>query len=184
MEFSSDELRQFLDSKVLQYNKPYFIDTDPVQIPHDYTLKEDIEISAFLTATISWGHRTSILKNAFRMLEFMGNSPYDFILNHKDEHLIKMEGFVHRTFNATDLYTFIEALKFLYQKQEGLEGIFTKYKTADSLQPAIHHLKKELILESGRISLLPFYPVHWIYIVVMLQENWDFLSATKTIPKL
>ena len=70
MGFSSDELRQFLDAKVLQYNKPGFIDSDPVQIPHSYNPKEDIEISGFLTATISWGHRTSILKNAFRMLEF------------------------------------------------------------------------------------------------------------------
>ncbi len=143
MGFSSDGLKQFLDSKVLQYNRPGFIETDPVQIPHRYSDKEDIEISGFLTATISWGKRTSILKSASRMLEFMGNSPYDFLLNHKDEHLIKMEGFVHRTFNSTDLYTFIEALKFLYQKQDGLEGIFTKYKTADSLQPAIHQLKKE-----------------------------------------
>ena len=143
MRFSSDELKLFLDAKVLQYNAPGFIDTDPVQIPHGYSLKEDIEISGSLTATISWGNRASILKSASRMLELLGNSPYDFILNHKDEHLIKMEGFVHRTFNSTDLYTFIEALKFLYQKQEGLEGIFTKYKTEDSVQPAIHHLKRE-----------------------------------------
>ena len=129
MGFSEDELKQFLDAKVLQYNNPNFIDTDPVQIPHRYSRKEDIEVSGFLTATISWGNRTSILKSALRMLEFMGNSPYDFILNHKDEHLKKMEGFVHRTFNSTDLYTFIEALKFLYQNGEGLEGIFTKQKT-------------------------------------------------------
>jgi uncharacterized protein (TIGR02757 family) len=143
MDTEVNDIRDFLEAKVLQYNIPDFIERDPVQIPHMYSAKEDIEISGFLAATISWGNRTSILKNARRMMELMGKSPYDFILNHKDRHLKKMEGFIHRTFNSTDLITFIEALKFLYLKQEGLEGIFTKYKTPDSLQPAIHQLKKE-----------------------------------------
>ena len=139
-----NDLKGFLDEKVHLYNSPGFIDHDPVQIPHMYSKKEDIEISGFLTATISWGNRTSIIKSALRMLDLMGNSPYDFLINHKDEHFIKMEGFVHRTFNSTDLITFITALKFLYQKCGGLEDVFTKHKTSDSLQPAIHQLKKEV----------------------------------------
>jgi len=73
----------------------------------------------------------------------MGNSPYDFILNHNEQHLKQMDGFVHRTFNSVDLLTFIEGLKHLYKHKNGLEGIFVKYQTNDSLQPAIHELKKE-----------------------------------------
>jgi len=143
MEFNLDELRGFLDEKVLQYNTPNFIELDPIQIPHMYTEKEDIEISGFLAATISWGNRVSILKSAKRMMELMGNSPYDFIMNHKDVHLKKIDGFVHRTFNSTDFLVFIEALKYLYQNRNGLEGIFNDYKAYDSIQPAIHYLKKE-----------------------------------------
>jgi len=138
-----EELREFLDEKVHQYNTPNFIELDPIQIPHMYSEKEDIEISGFLAATISWGNRTSIVKNARRMMELMGNSPYDFIMNHRDKHLKKVDGFVHRTFNSTDLLTFIEALKYLYKHRNGLEGIFTEYKTSESIQPAIHQLKKE-----------------------------------------
>lgn len=137
------DLKEFLEEKVKQYNTPEFIELDPVQIPHSFSLKEDIEISGFLTATISWGNRKSIIQNAKRMMDLMGNSPYDFILNHKDKHLKKTEGFVHRTFNSTDLVTFTEALKYIYQKQDGLEGIFNQHKTSTSLQPAIHQLKKE-----------------------------------------
>lgn len=137
------ELKDFLDEKVIQYNTPNFIELDPVQIPHLYSLKEDIEISGFLAANISWGNRTSIIKSAKRIMELMGNSPFDFIMNHKDKHLKKIDGFVHRTFNSTDLITFIEALKSLYQNRNGLEGIFNEYKTSDSIQPAIHQLKKE-----------------------------------------
>jgi uncharacterized protein (TIGR02757 family) len=137
------ELREFLNEKVLQYNNPDFIEHDPVQIPHRYSAKEDIEIAGFLTAVISWGNRTSILRSAGRMMELMGKSPCDFILNHNDRNLEKMEGFVHRTFNDADLLTFIAALKNLYQNRNGLEGIFNRYKTEVSLQPAIHHLKRE-----------------------------------------
>ena len=137
------ELKDFLDEKVVQYNNLKFIELDPIQIPHSYARKEDIEISGFLSAIISWGNRTSIVKNAKRMLAYMGDSPYDFILNHNEQHLKQMDGFVHRTFNSVDLLTFIEGLKHLYKHKNGLEGIFVKYQTNESLQPAIHELKKE-----------------------------------------
>lgn len=143
MEQHLKALKEFLDEKVIQYNNPNFIELDPIQIPHMYSIKEDIEISGFLTATISWGNRRSILKSAGRMMELMGNSPYDFIMHHKDEHLKKMDQFVHRTFNSTDLITFIEALKQLYLNRNGLEGIFTEFSTVSSIQPAIHHFKEE-----------------------------------------
>ena len=137
------DLKQYLEEKVKLYNTPEFIELDPIQIPHSYSLKEDIEISGFLSATIAWGNRKMIIRNAKRMMELMSNSPYDFIINHKEQHLNKIDGFVHRTFNSTDFLTFIEALRNLYENGDGLEGIFDKYKTDDSLQPAIHQLKKD-----------------------------------------
>ena len=143
MELSSEQLREFLDEKVQQYNTPDFIELDPIQIPHMYSVKEDIEISGFLAATISWGNRTSIIRSAKRMMELMGNSPYDFVMNHREEHLKKLDGFVHRTFNSTDLQTFICALNKLYLNRSGLEGIFNDHRGTESIQSAIHHLKNE-----------------------------------------
>lgn len=140
---SNDELRDFLDEKSLLYNNPQFIELDPVQIPHLYSVKEDIEIAGFLTAVISWGNRTSIITNAKKMMNLMGNSPYNFIMNYREEHLDRFETFVHRTFNATDFCFFIKALRFIYTQKGGLEGLFNTYQESDSLQPAIHHLKKE-----------------------------------------
>jgi uncharacterized protein (TIGR02757 family) len=142
MLLNTNDLRSFLDEKVNQYNTSEFINLDPVQIPHMYSEKEDIEIAGFLAATISWGNRVSILKNAKRMMVLLGNSPYDFICNHKDTHLQNVNRFVHRTFNGTDLICFIKALNYLYQNQNGLEGVFNNNKTNDSLQPAIHQLKQ------------------------------------------
>ena len=143
MAIGFEELKDFLDVKVEQYNHPDFIELDPIQIPHLYRDKEDIEIAGFLAATIAWGNRVSIIKSAHKMMDLMGNSPYDFVLNHREKHLEKFDGFVHRTFSSTDFLYFIYALKYFYQKKDGLEGVFAKNQSATSLQAAIHHLKKE-----------------------------------------
>ncbi|MGB2129661.1 MAG: TIGR02757 family protein [Flavicella sp.] len=136
------ELKNFLDAKVSQYNTCDFIDSDPVQIPHLYQLKEDREIAGFLAATIAWGKRDMIIKNSHKMMSFLGNSPFDFIMNHKESHLEHIENFVHRTFNVIDFKYFIKSLKNMYTNHNGLEGVFTKYQTENSIQPAIHEFKK------------------------------------------
>lgn len=140
---SIPQLKEFLDEKAALYEQPNFIETDPVQIPHLFTKKEDIEISGFLTATISWGNRKSILNNAHRLMDLMGNSPYDFIMNHNEQDAENFEGFVHRTFNSDDLGYFIKALQHIYQKFGDLEGFFRQYDQDTYLQDAIHYFKKE-----------------------------------------
>lgn len=137
-----DELKSFLDEKVLLYNTPKFIESDPIQIPHLYSIKEDIEIAAFLTATISWGNRTMINRNATKLMDLMGNSPFDFVMNHSEKDLKRLENFVHRTFNAEDLITFISSLKNIYTSHNGLECVFTKNATIDSMQNSISAFKK------------------------------------------
>ena len=139
---NSKELKEFLDFKVDQYNTSEFIETDPVQIPHLFSQKEDIEISGFLTATISWGNRKSILKNANFLMELLDHSPYDFVQNHSEKELEKLERFVHRTFNGRDLIYFIKAFQHIYREHQGPETIFRKYSNEESLQPAIHEFKK------------------------------------------
>jgi uncharacterized protein (TIGR02757 family) len=146
MKLRKYELKEFLDEKVELYNRPAFIESDPVSIPHLFTKKEDIEIAGFLAATIAWGNRKMILRNANRMMQLMGNSPYDFVLNSDVDEYERLSGFVHRTFNSNDFIYFLKALKYIYREKGGLEAIFNRYQTSDSLQPAIHELHK-LIFE-------------------------------------
>lgn len=136
------ELRDFLNEKVLQYNGKDFIETDPVQIPHRFQSKEDQEISGFLTATISWGNRKSILTNAHKLMEMMDQSPYEFILHHQNKDLKSLESFVHRTFNGVDLQYFIKSLQNIYKNHSGLEVLFAKNLSKNSTQPAIAAFKK------------------------------------------
>lgn len=136
------ELKEFLDEKVIQYNNQDFIESDPVQIPHLFTRKEDIEIAGFLSATIAWGNRKMIIKNSYRMMELMGNSPYDFVMSHRENDLERFESFVHRTFNGQDFASFIRSLQHIYKNHNGLEGVFTKHQETNSMQKSIHEFKK------------------------------------------
>lgn len=138
----SEELKEFLDQRVDLYNRPSFIGVDPISIPHRFTRKEDIEIAGFLAAAIAWGNRVAILRSADRMLAYMGGTPYDFVINHRDRDLKGIDGCIHRTYFAEDFIYFIEALKYIYLEKGGIEAVFARYQNDVSLQPAIHEFGK------------------------------------------
>jgi len=144
---SFEDIKFLLDARVKQYNCIDFIPTDPIQVPHRYTRKEDIEIAAFLTATISWGQRKSIINNANRLMDLMDNSPYEFLMESgrdfasvdsrsSDEYpeWEEIKHFVHRTFNSDDC---------IYLHYNGLEDVFTTgYLNEGSIYGALKHFRK------------------------------------------
>jgi len=140
------QLKEFLDAKALQYNRPEFLEADPLQVPHRFPKREDAEISGFLTATIAWGNRKSIIANATRMMELLDQAPHDFVMGHGPGDLQRLLPFVHRTFNGGDLAYFVESLQNIYRVHGGLEAIFTKYQGVDSMQGTISKFK-ELFFE-------------------------------------
>ncbi|MCW3124623.1 MAG: hypothetical protein JWO03_281 [Bacteroidetes bacterium] len=137
---NKNKIFDLLEQKYKEYNKPFFIDNDPVQIPHRFSKKQDIEIAGFIAATLSWGQRVTIVKNTNRILEWMDESPHDFILNHKDKDLKRFLGFVHRTFNDTDLLYFIEFFRWFYSGHDSLEEAFTR-----SLTKKAPHIESALV---------------------------------------
>ena len=135
------EIKDFLDEKVIAYNQPFFIGHDPISIPHRFSKKEDIEIAGFIAATIAWGNRKSILKNANELMDKMGESPFDFVMSASSKQL-KNLSFVHRTFNSEDLHCFIYCLRNIYQHHGGLQQVFEKNAQVDSMQLAISKFKE------------------------------------------
>jgi uncharacterized protein (TIGR02757 family) len=147
------DLKAFLEEKVEFYNQPEFIITDPISIPHRYSIKEDIEIAGFLSATIAWGNRVSILRNGSKLMEMMDNSPHNFVMNASEKDKARLEKFVHRTFNNSDVLFFIEALRNIYQNQGGLEKSFSEGMNDDDIDvlPAIMHFRA-LFLSTPHLS--------------------------------
>ena len=120
------EVKELLDEKYFQFNTTTFIETDPISIPHRFSKKEDIEIASLLVATIAWGQRVSIINNGNKLMRLMNDEPHDFIMNFSKKDAVRFNDFVHRTFNATDCVFFLNALKAIYTKHEGLENVFSR----------------------------------------------------------
>lgn len=128
MTLDFNDLKSFLDEKVELYNQLSFIKDDPISIPHQFSRKEDIEISAFIVATIAWGKREMIIKNGNRIVEAMDMQPFEFVSNYNEKNDFKyIQDIKHRTFNSLDLNFFIQALKNCYANHNGLETIFSKH---------------------------------------------------------
>jgi uncharacterized protein (TIGR02757 family) len=120
-------LKKFLDKKVDEYNQPFFIDHDPISVPHSFSKAPDIEIAGFFASVFAWGNRRTIINKSNLLMSLLDNSPYDFITTHKEKDLERMLAFKHRTFNPTDLLYFLLFLKHHYRRSPTLETAFSQW---------------------------------------------------------
>jgi uncharacterized protein (TIGR02757 family) len=150
------KLREFLEKKYRQFNTLQFIDNDPIQIPHRYTKKQDIEISAFWTCILAWGNRKSIVQSAHKLMEWMHDAPHDFVIHHTEKDLKPFLQFKHRTFNATDTLYFIEFFKQHYRKYSSLEDAF--FVLPAQSNPAAGNMENRLINFYHYFFSLPTVP--------------------------
>lgn len=140
------EILSLLNNKVSEYNRPSFVDIDPISIPHKFIEQKDIEISAYLTSIISWGRRPAILKCANRLMDLMGYEPYNFIMNAGQVELKQLQGFVYRTFNSDDLLFVVEAMKNLYSNYSNMEELANKCFTENNdIKDVIIGIRNELL---------------------------------------
>lgn len=119
-----EELKELLDELHDKYNRVEFIENDPISIPHSFEGAEDREISGFLASTIAWGNRKAIVTSARRMMDYLDDQPYSFVMNASPEELRGLERYVHRTFNGGDFVTYIRALRAFYQTYGSLGAYF------------------------------------------------------------
>lgn len=141
----SEELREALEQSVDKYNRASFIEEDPISIPHLFSRKEDIEIAAFLTATISWGNRKSILVSAQRLMEYMDGSPFEFVLSASESDLKLWKPSIHRTFMREDAWFFIQSLRRIYEHEGGMEHVFSSGFSLGGSKEAIEYFRNIFI---------------------------------------
>ncbi|WP_028296592.1 TIGR02757 family protein [Olivibacter sitiensis] len=117
-------IRDLLELKVAQYNRAEFIPSDPICIPHRFSLPQDVEIMGFFAAILAWGQRKTIINKCGELVARMDGVPYDFIRYHEESDRKQLLGFKHRTFNDTDLLYFVSVLQSHYQQSMTLEDAF------------------------------------------------------------
>lgn len=140
---NKEEIKKLLEEKYETYATEEFIAGDPVAIPHLFSRKENIEIAGFLSASIAWGLRTTIVKNARHLMQIMDFDPWEYIINIEEQDLEELQDFCHRTFNGTDLIFFIKALSNIYRNHGGLEKVFMKgYHRNQSIKDALIYFRK------------------------------------------
>lgn len=138
-----ENIKSFLDPKVASFNHSAFIETDPIQIPKLFDSKENIEISGFLAATLAWGQRPTIIRNARKLVAQMENNPYEFLQNTTENDWNSFLNFKHRTFNGTDCLYFLKSLQNIYLHHGGLEAVFTTgYSKDQSIYSALAYFRK------------------------------------------
>ncbi len=135
------ELKDLLDSAYDRFARPEFITDDPIRIPRSFSRREDAEVIGFLTATIAWGQRVTIINNAKKLVTLMDEAPFDFVMNATDADLSRLDRFVHRTFNGIDARHFMRGLKHLYAEHSGIENAFLDNGEVRDLGSAIARFK-------------------------------------------
>src|SRR5687768_18586231 len=91
-------VKELLDDRYRKFNNPAFIPNDPICIPHQFTKKQDIEISGFFASILAWGQRKTIINKCTELMARFNNEPHNFILIHSDVYLNTLPCFTHRTF--------------------------------------------------------------------------------------
>lgn len=119
-----DNLKYYLDEKVLRYNRKEFIADDPVQFPHAFSEKRDVEIAALFASVIAWGNRRMIINSGNRIFrDIMQGEPYEYVMRGKWENADGATN-IHRTFFMRDFQYICRGLRSIYSAYDTMERIF------------------------------------------------------------
>lgn len=140
----NEELKELLERLHDKYNRPEFIEGDPISVPHRYTDRADREIAGFFAATIAWGNRKAIVTSGHRMMRCMDDAPADFVRNASERELATLETYVHRTFNGRDLRDFVLALRRMDERFGGIGAFFeARYAASQSVPAVLAEFRRE-----------------------------------------
>lgn len=121
------QIKDLLEYYTARYEKPDFIERDPISIPHLFSQKQDIEVAGFFAAIFSWGQRKTIINKARELMRLMDDSPYEFVRDHKAKDRRRFDQFVHRTFQYTDTLYFLTYLQKYFRSEDSLEHLFCRH---------------------------------------------------------
>lgn len=139
-----EELKELLEHLHDKYNRPEFIEPDPISVPHSFADKADREIAGFFASTIAWGNRKAIVKSAHRMMIYMDNAPADFVRNASASELAHLQSYVHRTFNGQDFTDFVLAIRGIMERHGGIGDYFeSEYERTGNLAAVLSSFRRE-----------------------------------------
>jgi len=148
------ELKKYLDNLVKKYETPDFIKSDPVQFPHRFKTKQDIEISALIASSLAFGQRNKIIETVEKIHSLIENEPYNFCKNYKPSERKIFQNFKYRYIDDENITNFFEGLSKAINSFDSLEEIFLK-----------HHNQKHETIKEGLIGFVSEITTHGNYLL-------------------
>ena len=143
-DMTHEQVKELLDELHDKLKCVEFIESDPISVPHSFTLSHDREIAGLMASTIAWGNRKAIVKSAHRMMRYMDNAPYDFVVNASERELEQLSSYVHRTFNGRDFQDFVRGMRHIIERWGSIGNFFEeRYAASEDLRVVLSEFRKE-----------------------------------------
>lgn len=130
-----------IDKLVEKYETVDFIKDDPIQFPHRFKDKKDIEIAGFIASLVAYGQRKVFIKKLNQLFDIAQNEPHNFILNFEPKIL---GDFNYRFGKPEDFAEIFMIMRNLYEKDGGLEELF-KYGYDLTRISSTHCVRTEIL---------------------------------------
>ena len=139
-------LRDRLDALAALYERPAFIDADPVALPHAFEDPTDQEVIGLYAALLAWGRRSVVVAKLEELVERMGGRPHRFVRDFGPHAAARLDGFKHRTFTSADAVALTAAVGATLRRYGSLGAAFAAGLRPDSpdVGPGIQHFSDTL----------------------------------------
>ncbi|NDC72452.1 MAG: TIGR02757 family protein [Sphingobacteriia bacterium] len=139
------------------YNSPSFIALDPISVPRSFLpqgqlMREkgldyhptNVEIAALVAAHLAWGRRDIILAKSWDLLQRMDLEPGRFLMEASALEWERLKGFVHRTFQDSDMLWMLGKWSAYLEEHGSLESMFAGPTVRDGLHRYASLMKEGL----------------------------------------
>lgn len=131
----SQSLEKQLNTALLRYRQPAFIQSDPMQFPH--RLRHDVlrcELASLLAALMAYGSRPLVLRALSELWQRLDEDPYSAMMSWSRSKLSqRLNGFVYRFYKGSDLLNLLLGLRTIYNEFATLEQAFLKASDTESV---------------------------------------------------
>ena len=141
-----DEARALLDPLVDRYERPAFVEDDPVSVVWAFDDPDDQEVIGLYAALLAWGRRSVILAKLAELVDRMGGRPHRFVRDFGPARYGRLDGFKHRTFSSADAVALTTAVRAALEAHGSLGALFASgLQDGADVGPAIQHFSDTLL---------------------------------------
>lgn len=146
------DLLERLERLYARVHRREYVTSDPIEFVLGFERVEDREIAGLVASGLAFGNVVQIRRSVRGVLDRMGASPRDFLLNTSAKKLRTVfSGFRHRYVGETELCAMFDGIRVLILRHVTLHAAFARYLRPEdeTVMPALTHWVEELAVAGG-----------------------------------